>query len=180
MKKSLTFLLLALPLPAVAQDRIGWTDGTFSDPRTRVIEFTAFQIRYTVRGGRQEESTDRVQSVEVERVRDAYRRGFADQNPEAVLAAARQFLSDGDTFLAQFGFKRAAEMFLAAGRREDGFNTLDELKTGIPESGFLADCYRLKIEDLLSDGRSGGGPTHPTRRNERRSVRRMSALPTRR
>lgn len=158
MKKSLPLLLLALPLPAIAQDRIGWTDGKFTDPtRTRVTEFTAFQVRYTVRGGRQEESSDRVASIEVENVRDAYRRGITSGDPGIMLTTARGLLED-NKFLAQFGFQRAAEMFLARGQQGDGFSTLDELQNSIPDSGFIPDCYRMKIEYLLSQGRPGGAP----------------------
>lgn len=156
MNKPLTLLLLALPVPALAQDRIGWTDGTFTDPRTRVNEFTAFQVRYTARGSREEDSSDRVAVIEVASVRDAYRRGISTDDPAAVLATAKRLLEDGDKFVAQFGFHRAAKMYLAEGLQEEGFETLDELKAAIPDSGFIPDCYRMKIEYLLAQGRPGG------------------------
>ena len=68
---------------------IKWTDGTFTDPtRTRVTDFTAFQVRYTVRGVRQEELSDKVAIIEVAAVRDAYRRGFTSGDPGQALSTA--------------------------------------------------------------------------------------------
>ncbi len=156
MNKALTVLLFAsIPVHAVAQqDTIRWMDGTITD-RARVSDFNAFEVRYTVRGVRSQKPSDTVASLNLERVTDAYRRGVSADAPGVILTTARARLSDGDKFVAQFGFLAAARLFLAIGEQEEGFNTLDELKRSIPDSGFLADCYRLKIDYLLESGKEG-------------------------
>ena len=157
MNKALTLVLLAsLSLAAPAQqDRIEWSNGTVTD-RARVTGFTVFEIRYSVRATRAQAKADTVIGLEVERVREAYRRGSATNDPGQYLVTARARLQASDNFLAQFGFYFAAKAFLDIGESANAFNTLDELATAIPDSGFLPDCYRLKMAFHLSQGRQGG------------------------
>lgn len=170
MKKALTLLLLPLlPVSAAAQDTIRWTDGQTTD-RARISEFTVFQIKYSARGSRDEKPSDTVVSLDVESVNDAYRRGSSANDPALLLSTARSRLSDGDKFVAQFGFYNAAKLFLVAGAQEDGFNTLDELKREIPDSGFLPDCYRMKIDYLLEGDRSGAAQAATLAREYRNAV----------
>ncbi len=154
-----SILLLALPalaLPAAAQrDRIVLKDGTVFE-EAAVRTFNLRNLEFRVAGRADQRDSDRVAYLDVSRVREAYRRGYADANsesgPATFVGIAR---GQDDAFLKQFGYYEASRISLRRADYASAFAALEELEKECPDSGFIPELYRAKCEYYLSKGKGG-------------------------
>jgi tetratricopeptide (TPR) repeat protein len=141
----------------VAQDKIYWTDGTVED-KTRVSSFTVNQVEFRGKNGPDAKPANLVEDIELAKVKDEYARAIGaslDERAGTFLDIAKR-LKDSDPFLAQFGYWEAAKFLREQGEPEQAILALDQLRKDLPNSGFVREYYRYKLEyymgrDKLSD-----------------------------
>jgi tetratricopeptide (TPR) repeat protein len=158
MNKAVAALSVLCLAPAIAAqtDRIVWTDGTVTN-ECRVNDFTIKEVSYSVRGRTETRSSDAVANLEVEKVRDTYKRAFGAANDDDAYSAFLSRIKElGDKpFLAQFGYVSAAKLLMKNGQHNDAFAMLEEMGTKIPTAGFAPEQFRMKLDYYLSLGQEG-------------------------
>ena len=147
---------LVASLPA-QNDRIVLVDGKVIEKCT----VTSFDLRKTeYRRGASSDSveSDLVASLRVDKVRDVYRRGYAEgdgvEAPGTFVTIAD---AQKDKFLGQFGYFEAARILLDNGQFADAFPVLEALATTYPDSGFIPMLYRAKLDYYIGLGKGKAG-----------------------
>jgi len=164
MNKLSILCLLAVAAPVAAQnDRIYWVDGTVTEKVT-VTDFDLTQIKYKSRNGDESASSDRVARLEVEKVQDEYKRAYGaatDQDRyNNFMGKAEELINKPDLFLAQFGLIEAIRLQMTVGQPAEGFAVFDKMLKELPQSGFIPEGYRLKLQYYL--GTKTGAPSAKT------------------
>ncbi|MBK8975719.1 MAG: hypothetical protein IPM29_07320 [Planctomycetes bacterium] len=149
----LAALALTAALPA-QRDRIELMDGTVID-RVQVRSFDLRNVEFRRNGRDEQQSTDTVAELRVERVLDAYKQAFADASGSraATFVSTAERLTD--PFLQQFGYYEAARSMRRNGDMAGAFQALSELEQKLPNSGFVPELYRFKLDYYLSKGTEG-------------------------
>ncbi|MCA8941822.1 MAG: hypothetical protein KDB80_04615 [Planctomycetes bacterium] len=146
---------LAIGGSALAQnDVIRWTDGTMTKDVT-VTGFTLHEVSFKTRNNVETRSADRVADLDVEKVKDKFKRAFAAPRSERVdtfLSVADELKSE--PFLSQFGYYEAAQMLLDNQDYSDAFQILDELEKNCPDSGYKPLRFRAKLDYYLENGQT--------------------------
>lgn len=146
--------LSALPATLAAQnDTIYWTDGS-KETKVQVTAFNVREVKWKSRGSTESRSSDRVADLDVQKVKDAYRRAYAaprDQKVGTFRATADK--KKDDPFVQQFGYWEAARLLLDNGEYGDGFLVLKELTDTCPDSGFLPRTFGEKCEYYISNNK---------------------------
>lgn len=151
--RSVAVLLAALAwtdLAAAQEDRILLADGKKIEG-VKVTAFDVRELRYAKGGNNESVATDQVQTVELGKFKDVYRR----DDPDSMVTVARDQLQAKNAVMAQIGMLRAAEGFLDAGKAQEGIGTLDEIAKSFPEGGVLPDVFRRKFEYYMASGAKG-------------------------
>lgn len=155
----LAFCFVAFAVHGVAQqDSITWTDGSKVE-RSRILDFTVFEVRWQSGSGADKRSSDMVADLSVQRVLETYRRGFAekDQNSrgcvDLFLGVARKELEKAP-FMAQFGFWEAGKFLVEGGKEAEGFAILNELLEKMPDSGFAPRVFTTKLDYYMAVGKA--------------------------
>lgn len=157
MNKAVSLALLAVLAPAASaqKDRIVWTDGTMVE-NVRVVDFNLREIKYSQRGRTEARSSDTVASLDVTKVKDAYRRAYGAAGTEerySQFITIAQKLVGKDDFMAQWGYLEAARLARANQQQGDAFAVLEELAEKLPDSAFSPELYRFKMEFYLPHGK---------------------------
>jgi hypothetical protein len=143
---------------AVGQsDRIVWTDGT-STTECRVTGFTWREIKYTQRGNEETRSADAVARLEVEKVKELYKRAYGATSDDEAYAQFRKIaesLTKSNPFAAQFGFIEGARLLVKNREYNEAFALLEKLATELPDSGFRPEVFRMKLQYYLGQGKDG-------------------------
>lgn len=149
-----TLLLCAF---ATAQgDTVTLTSGTVVDG-CNVQSFNIRELKYSKGGSVEQVSTDQVAKVELKKFKDVYRRSLAGKDADLMLTEARnQFSKSKDLLMAQMGYLECARLFYVGDNGASGGGVLEELQKNIPDAGVLAEGYRLKFENYLSQGDAAG------------------------
>jgi hypothetical protein len=145
--------LLSLAAAATAQnDRIYWVDGSVAE-NVRVTAFDMQRVTYQARGGEEMASSDRVGRLEVEKVAEEYKRAYGAASLEERYNQFRiqkdKLLEKPDLFLAQFGYIEAIRLQTTADAGE-AFAMFDQMLKDTPQSGFIPEGYRIKLQYYLS------------------------------
>lgn len=153
--RAVLLLLCLAPCAAAQKDKIHWTDGKVTDG-CRIRDYTVREITYHKGGNTESQPSDRVARVECQRVREAYRRGYGAGNPDeaySLFRAEREArVKRGDCFVAQFGFLEEARLLRANSQYNECFATLEQLAKDCPESAFVPELFRFKLDYYLAQG----------------------------
>jgi tetratricopeptide (TPR) repeat protein len=142
---------------AAQKDRIVLTDGSVLDGLT-VSAFDLRNVEYKRRGASESKSTDLVDSLEVQKIKETYRRAYASiGSSEAPGNFLQQAEKEADAFVKQFGYHEAAKLFLKNGQYAEAFQVLEELVAKCPDSGFVPMLYQAKLDYYLSEGKAKAG-----------------------
>lgn len=150
-----TTALFAVSTASAQNDRIVLKDGTVLDNVT-VRSFDLRNVEFRKGGSNDTRAADLVASMDIERVKDTYRRAYAAANSDT---GPGEFLSQAeretDAFLKQFGYYEAAMLFAKGGQWSDAFTVLENLQRDLPDSGFLPVLYQMKLDYYLGKGKGG-------------------------
>lgn len=159
MRQFAAALLLAAPSASlVAQDVINWADGSTTE-HARVTDFTTLEIKWTSGGSSEKKPSDQVVDLNIAKVREAYKRGYAakEQNgadtSDLFLGVARQELAK-QPFIAQFGLWEAGKFLMEAGKEAEAFQLFEELIAKLPDSGFVPRALVMKLDYYLATGKA--------------------------
>jgi tetratricopeptide (TPR) repeat protein len=154
---SITAALGIAGAASAQKDRIVLTDGSVIDG-VQVTSFDLRNVEFKRRGTSESKSTDQVASLEVQKVKDAFRRAYSsigtNEAPGNFLQEAER---QSDVFLKQFGYQEAARLFLKNGQYAEAFQVLEELASKCPDSGFLPMTHQAKLDYYLSQGKAKAG-----------------------
>lgn len=153
MNRLSTLVVLAATVSAAAQDdRIYWVDGTVTEKVT-VTGFDQAQVRYKTRSDEENASSDRVARLEVEKVKEEYKRAYGAGTDEDryryFIGKADELIAKSDQFLGQFGLIEAIRLQMSVGQPAEGFAVFDKMLKELPQSGFIPEGYRLKLQYYL-------------------------------
>lgn len=155
--RSITAALAIAGAVSAQKDRIVLTDGSAIDG-VQVTSFDLRNVEFKRRGASESKSTDQVASLEVQKVKDAYRRAYSsigsNEAPGNFLQEAER---QSDAFLKQFGYQEAAKLFIKNGQYSEAFQVLEELASKCPDSGFLPMVHQVKLDYYLAQGKAKAG-----------------------
>lgn len=139
------------------KDRVVFIDGKVVDQCT-VTNYDLRKLEYKARGETQQVDSDLVSEVSVEKVKETYRRAYAEgtggAGPETFIQIAGTVK---EPFLAQFGYSEAARILLENGSVSEAFATYEELATKYPDSAFVPVMYRAKLDYYCAQGKDKAG-----------------------
>jgi len=157
MNKVVSLALLAVLAPAATaqKDRIVWTDGTVTDS-IRITDFNLREVKFSQRGSTETRSADTVARLEVNKVKDAYRRAYGaagdDERYSQFISTAQKLVGKND-FMAQWGYMEAARLARSIQEDSQAFAVLEEMASKLPDSGFSPELYRFKLDFYLPLGK---------------------------
>ncbi len=149
-------VLAACPSLAAQSDRIVWTDGTVTKD-VRVTDFTWKEVTWTERGNESTRSADLVASIDCEKWADTYKRALAAGTASEAYDQYRLQLDKltDKPFLQQYGFIEGARLLVGNAEYSEAFALLEKLRADCPNSGFLPDVFRFKLDYYLGLGAEG-------------------------
>ena len=141
---------------ATAQDKITWVDGTVTTD-AKVTGFNLREVKFNAKGSPQSKPADQVYRLNVKQVEDTYKRAIAATPADSpgMFATQARSLIKKEPFLAQFGFVEAARQMMSDNQPKEAFGLLEEMAKELPDSGFLPELYRTKLDYYLSLGKEG-------------------------
>lgn len=139
---------------ANAQDTLVLTDGKRIED-ARIQSFDIRELKYQKGGSSQTVASDKVDSIELGKFADTYRRGLAARDPDLMVTTVRDQVTQKNKLMAQLGYVAAARMFFQNGDAPKAAAALDELEKSVPEAGVLPEVYRLKFHHYMSLGDKG-------------------------
>ncbi|MCC6672218.1 MAG: hypothetical protein IT458_14240 [Planctomycetes bacterium] len=142
---------------ASAQDTITWIDGKVTD-KARITSMTLREVKYTVRGASESKPGEALASVDSDDARDAYKRAYANLNAQDAhmifVDEARKLLAT-KPIVAQIGYIEGARVAFRNAKDDDAVLICRELVEKIPDSVFVPESFRLRVEAYLSRGPAG-------------------------
>ena len=154
-------LACVLALPALGQegakDVITWLDGSKTE-NARVQSFTLREIKFAHKGNSETKPGESVANIELAKAKeDTFKRGYGAPPKEApgqFVEVARK-LAKSEPLVAQVGFIEAARVALNLGGAENAqmaFDILKELAEQIPDTGFMGEVWRSRLDYYLAGG----------------------------
>lgn len=150
-----SLIALVVATAATAQsDKVTLHNGTVVKD-IKVISYDVRNLRLRRSGSTESIASDQIAKVELGKFEKVYARGMRE--PGIMLTMAREQLAANNMVMAQLGFIGAAKTFFDYSSPAEAVSALNELRTVMPEAGFVPEVHRMKFEYYLGTGPKGAG-----------------------